>query len=288
MNKVSVIIPTYNHASYVLKAIDSVLASDNVNAEIIVVNDGSPDNTHELLKDLPGIRYFRTENHGAHSALNFGIEKSTHDYIAILNDDDLYQSTHLIGCFRDLEATNADIVVSRFEAFGSDPLLDQIKNHTKIMARRIEQFGLLKSLLQVNWAVSTSAFFFRKSIWRANGGFAPLSMCHDYEFLLSSIVHASATIYYSNRADWLYRCHGQNSSHKVSVLERRAQWYAATFISYNLLPGHLQNYLSEIALEHLGIHPDLQCKILSSIQALERVELDLAAERILDLVVDFD
>ncbi len=288
MNRISVVIPTYNHAKYVLNAIESVLASDGVSTEIIVVNDGSPDNTHELLRDFPGIRYFRTENHGAHAALNFGIEKSTHEYIAILNDDDLYKPNHLIGCLRDLEATNADIVVSRFEAFGTGPLLDQIRSHSVIMNKRVEQFGLLKSLLQVNWAVSTSAFFFKKSIWRANGGFSPLSMCHDYEFLLSAIVHGSATLYYSNRIDWLYRCHGQNSSNQVSIQARRSQWYAATFISYDLLPKNIQNYLSEIALEHLGIDASLQRKILSSVQGLARSDLKLVNEKILEFLETID
>jgi glycosyltransferase involved in cell wall biosynthesis len=285
MNRVSVVIPTYNHAKYVLEAIESVLASEIVNPEIIVVNDGSPDNTHELLKDLPGIRYFRTENHGAHSALNFGIEKSTHDYVAILNDDDLFLPNHLIGCLRDLEATNADIVVSRFEAFGTGPLLVQIKNHMKIMEKRIEHFGLLKSLLQVNWAVSTSGFFFKKSIWQANKGFSPLSMCHDYEFLLSAIVHASAAIYYSNRIDWRYRCHSENSSHKVDSEERRAQWYAATFISFDLYPRHIQDYLNEISLEHLGIDSDLFGRILYSLDSIDRTEINFGLERIRDLLI---
>jgi glycosyltransferase involved in cell wall biosynthesis len=288
MNRVSVVIPTYNHAKYVLEAIESVLASEIVNPEIIVVNDGSPDNTHELLKDLPGIRYFRTENHGAHSALNFGIEKSTHDYVAILNDDDLFLPNHLIGCLRDLEATNADIVVSRFEAFGTGPLLVQIKNHMKIMEKRIEHFGLLKSLLQVNWAVSTSGFFFKKSIWQANKGFSPLSMCHDYEFLLSAIVHASATIYYSNRIDWLYRCHGQNSSHRVSVLERRVQWYAATFVPYDIFPENIQNYLKEISLEHLGIDAILFDEILRATDECDYKQFGLATSKIRALLEQQD
>jgi glycosyltransferase involved in cell wall biosynthesis len=284
MKKVSVVIPTYNHSTYVLDAIDSVKASEGVEVEIIVVNDGSSDDSHELLKDLPGIRYFFTENRGTHAALNFGIKKSTHEIIAILNDDDLFNPEHLLGSILELEATGADLVISRYEAFGEGTFLEQIKNHTKIADLRIRQFGLLKTLLQINWAVSTSAFCFRREIFQINNGFSSLSMCHDYEFLLSALVDCRAVILYSNRTDWLYRCHGENSSHKVNVEDRRAQWYAATFISYDYFPEHIKTYLRGIALEHLGIELELLDKILLSLRSIDRSEINLGVERIKKLL----
>jgi glycosyltransferase involved in cell wall biosynthesis len=288
MKKVSVVIPTYNHSAYVLEAINSVKASEGVEVEIVVINDGSRDNSHELLNDLPGIRYFLTENRGAHSALNTGIAKSTHDFIAILNDDDLYKPDHLLGSVLELEATGADIVISRYEAFGKGPFLEQIKNHSAVSDLRIKQYGLLKTLLQINWAVSTSAFCFRKQIFQSNGGFSALSMCHDYEFLLSALVHCQAKIFYSNRTDWLYRCHSENSSHKVDTEERRAQWYAATFISFTSFPEHIQDYLSKIALEHLGIDSDLYEEILVSLNSIDRSDMKLAVERIRKLLISND
>lgn len=285
MKKVSVVIPTYNHSSYVLDAIESVNASEGVEVEIVVVNDGSPDNTHELLKDLPGIRYYLTTNRGAHAALNFGIEKSTHEIIAILNDDDLFNPEHLLGSILELEATGADIVISRYEAFGKGTFLEEIKNHTRIADQRIRQYGLLKTLLQINWAVSTSAFTFKRGVFQATGGFSPLTMCHDYEFLLSALVNCQATIFYSNRTDWLYRCHEKNSSHSVNLVDRRAQWYAATFVSYGYFPQHIQAYLSEIALEHLGIDSELLEKILIELSTVDRSEINLGVERIKKLLI---
>ena len=285
MKKISVVIPTYNHSNYVLDAIDSVKASSGVQVEIIVVNDGSPDDTHELLKDLAGIRYFLTENRGAHAALNFGVEKSTHEIISILNDDDLFSPDHLLGSILEIESTGADIVISRYEAFGEGDFLEQIFNHTKISDQRIQQFGLLKTLLQINWAVSTSAFTFRKEIFQSNGGFTSLSMCHDYEFLLSALVESQATIFYSNRIDWFYRCHGENSSHRVNMEDRRAQWYAATFILFGSFPKHIQNYLREIALEHLGLDSESLNKILMSLDSIDRTEINLAVERIKGLLI---
>lgn len=285
MKKVSVIIPTYNHSRYVLDAINSVKTSEGVEVEIIVVNDGSPDDTHHLLKDLPGIRYFLTENRGAYAALNFGIEKSSHEIIAILNDDDLFNPEHLLGSILELDATGADIVISRYESFGNGAFLEQINNHTKIADQRIRQFGLLKTLLQINWAVSTSAFTFRKGLFQATGGFSSLTMCHDYEFLLSALVNCQATIFYSNRRDWLYRCHEENSSHSVNQEDRRAQWYAATFVSYDYLPQNIQVYLRGIALEHLGIDAELFDKILIELRTIDRADIQVGVEKIKKLLI---
>lgn len=284
MKKISVVIPTYNHSNFVLDAINSVKANIGVEVEIIVVNDGSPDNTHKLLKDLDGIRYFLTENRGAHAALNFGIQKTSNALIAILNDDDLFSPDHLLGSILELESTSADIVISRYEAFGESNFLKQIIEHTKLSDQRIREFGLLKTLLQINWSVSTSAFTFRKEIFLANGGFSSLTMCHDYEFLLSALVRNHATIFYSNRIDWFYRCHKENSSHRVEIEDRRAQWYAATFISFNSFSKHIQNYLFEIALEHLGLDPDLLKKIIISLASVDRTNIELGVERIKELL----
>lgn len=88
---VSVIIPTYNRANLVVRAIDSVLSQTYKNIEIIVVDDGSKDNTKEVLafyKDK--IRYFYKENGGEASARNCGIERVKGDYIALLDSDDLW------------------------------------------------------------------------------------------------------------------------------------------------------------------------------------------------------
>lgn len=284
MKKVSVIIPTYNHSSYVLQAIDSVKASTGIEVEIIVVNDGSPDNTHALLKDLDGIRYFLTENRGAHEALNFGIENATHEFVSILNDDDLFSADHLFGSILELESTGADIVISRYKAFGEGEFLKQINNHTEISDQRIAEFGPLKTLLQINWAVSTSAFTFRKQVFCANGGFSPLTMCHDYEFLLNALVEHQAKIFYSNRTDWLYRCHKENSSHKVKLDDRRAQWYAATFISFESFPEYIQNYLREIALEHLGLDSVLLNDIITLLASIDRTDINLGVDGIKQLL----
>lgn len=91
MSKVSIIIPTYNRAKYLPEAIDSVLNQTYKDFEIIVVDDGSTDNTKMVLTAYGDkIRYIYKANGGPSSARNFGVMKSTGAYIAFLDSDDLW------------------------------------------------------------------------------------------------------------------------------------------------------------------------------------------------------
>ncbi|MGN0319098.1 MAG: glycosyltransferase family 2 protein, partial [Lachnospira sp.] len=83
--KVSVIIPTYNRAYILRRAVDSVLNQTYDNFELIIVDDGSADNTRQIVESYSDerIKYYYTKlNKGAAAARNYGIDNATCDYIA--------------------------------------------------------------------------------------------------------------------------------------------------------------------------------------------------------------
>jgi glycosyltransferase involved in cell wall biosynthesis len=89
--KVSVVIPTFNRAQYLLEAIDSVFAQTYRNFEIIVVDDGSTDCTSEVLKKYGSkIISLHQENAGVSAARNFGTAHATGNFIAFLDSDDIW------------------------------------------------------------------------------------------------------------------------------------------------------------------------------------------------------
>ena len=85
---VSVIIPAYNASKHIARAINSVLAQTCQPDRIIVVDDGSTDNTSEIVKQFDSVKYIYQENSGVSIARNTGIEAADSNWIAFLDADD--------------------------------------------------------------------------------------------------------------------------------------------------------------------------------------------------------
>lgn len=91
MPKFSVIIPTYNRATLLREALDSVFAQKFTDYEVIVVDDGSTDETAAVVDSYGGrIRYFQQKNQGPGAARNWGVNSADGEYIAFLDSDDLW------------------------------------------------------------------------------------------------------------------------------------------------------------------------------------------------------
>lgn len=107
---VSVIIPTYNRASLIGRAIRSALVNVGPDDEIIVVDDGSTDDTEAVVAGFgPAVRYVRTQNGGAGAARNRGVKEATRDLVALLDSDDEWWPDKL-QLQRRLMAARPDVV----------------------------------------------------------------------------------------------------------------------------------------------------------------------------------
>lgn len=93
---ISVIIPTYNRAHSLLRALESVFITTRSDYELIIVDDGSTDNTYEVIKPYlsKNVKYFHQKNEGVSAARNFGVTKASKDYLLFLDSDDEIISKH--------------------------------------------------------------------------------------------------------------------------------------------------------------------------------------------------
>ena len=112
--KISVIIPSYNCEKTIRQSIDSVLSQTGAEIEIIVVNDGSTDNTEKILEEYNGkIKIITIENNGVANARNTALQNATGDYIMFVDADDMLADGAIKEITSEISKTGADIV--RFE-----------------------------------------------------------------------------------------------------------------------------------------------------------------------------
>lgn len=122
--KVSIIIASYNTDKYIVECVNSASQQDYDNIEVIVVNDGSTDNTEELLSELARnnvkLRVLTQKNQGQSIARNNGSAIATGEFIIFLDSDDLFDPSLVSKCISALTSTNSDIVFFNGETFYDD------------------------------------------------------------------------------------------------------------------------------------------------------------------------
>ena len=115
MIKVSVIVPVYNVEKYLEKCLDSLVNQTLKEIEIIIVNDGSPDNSQKIIdkyaKKYKNIKSYIKENGGLSDARNYGLKKATGDYIAFLDSDDYVSIDMYKKMYEKAISGNFDMVV---------------------------------------------------------------------------------------------------------------------------------------------------------------------------------
>ncbi len=149
---VSIIIPVYNGSNYLKDAIDSALSQTYSNIEILVINDGSTDNTEEIAKSYGSkIRYYKKPNGGVSSALNFGISKMKGEYFSWLSHDDMYLPEKVeeeVKCLGSLDKTT--IIFSNFYLFDDKgKTISEVRHEKRATKKSIETgiFPVLRGMV---------------------------------------------------------------------------------------------------------------------------------------------
>lgn len=190
---VSVIIPNYNHAQYVGDAIRSVLAQAYRNYEIIVVDDGSTDNSREVVTQFGDkVNYIYKTNAGLSAARNTGFNASKGSLIGVLDADDMYEPEYLetlVAALQENPDAAGIYCGYRFVDHVNNPL-PQIEAHSAEAER------LFLALLDGNFLVPESIFL-RRSVYEDVGLFdETLRACEDWDVWLRAakkykIIHST-------------------------------------------------------------------------------------------------
>jgi glycosyltransferase involved in cell wall biosynthesis len=218
---VSVVVPSYNHARFIDTCLDSVYRQTWSCIELIVIDDGSNDDSvqriREKLKSCPFPHQFISrENRGAHHTINEAVALATGDYINILNSDDRFHPQRIEKMVAQVAAIGAEWGFAEVDVIDDcgELILNanegSLAGKLKIIAASVHTAPTIGfALLRHNVAISTGNFFMRTEFFRAMGGFSDLRYVHDQAFALRATL-LSEPIYVPEKL-YNYRVHGTNT-----------------------------------------------------------------------------
>jgi glycosyltransferase involved in cell wall biosynthesis len=174
---VSVIITTYNRRTFLREAVLSVLKQDYGDKEVLVIDDGSTDNSLEVLEGLP-VHYFLKENGGISSARNKGIEVAKGEYIAFLDVDDLWKKKKL-----SIQMTR--MREEGYEVSYTDEIWMRNKKHLNQKRRHAKYSGFIFEKCLPLCIISASSVLLKRDVFNHVGLFnESMPVCEDYDMWL--------------------------------------------------------------------------------------------------------
>lgn len=188
---VSVIIPTFNRGQVLSRAVSSVLAQSHTCLELIVVDDGSTDQTARMLQEIADARfnYLWQQNQGVAAARNLGIEKSRGEYIALLDSDDLWLPDKL--------QKQLDFILhGGWQIAQTDEVWFRHGVRVNPGLRQLKRAGWIFEPSLELCLVSPSCAMFSRRLWEELGGFDErLLAAEDFDFWLRCSLYHPVGLY---------------------------------------------------------------------------------------------
>lgn len=274
---VSVIIPTYNYGRFICEAIDSVLHSnfDSKKVEIIVINDGSTDNTFEKIKQYEGkIKYICQPNSGKAQATQVGIEAATGKYLFNLDADDLFlpnKISEVIDIFeRDREIVHVAHPTIYWHTNDNTKDIEPIP--TTIMGRKLWGRDLLSYLYKRNKLFGGGSTFAARTEVLKKLTIPPAAKLFVDEYLVLFALNTGHS-FIIDRPLSLYRIHGNNDSHnqlRADIIKAQRDVKCQETILIDVLQSDFQPeikklYTLKTKIAQLGIKEQLNQKSISEV-----------------------
>jgi len=190
----SIVIPTYNRAQLVRESIDSALAQSFSDFEIVIVDDGSTDDTESIVKAISSNRilYYKKENSERGAARNFGIEKANGKYVVFMDSDDQMMTNHLETLHKHLAQKEEDFIATKYAIF-----TDHIKKTPNEVKRLLTGYHSYATFLIGN----------------------PLACCFTIRKANSNLIKFREELTYTIMEDWIFLMENLQSS-KLYLIDK--------------------------------------------------------------------
>ncbi|UOE88714.1 glycosyltransferase family 2 protein [Vibrio splendidus] len=252
---ISVVIPLYNKSYSIERALDSVLNQSHLPYEVIVIDDGSTDNSAEKVEDFIRvsettiIRLYRIKNSGVSLARNYGVDKAKSDYIAFLDADDQWLENHLldkIGLIKN--NPNAALFSSRHTVISeTEGETFEAKNpFSKDYYGLVDDFFLRSTVSSI---ANSSKVLINKKCFLSVGGFPVGVVVAEDLFLWIALSLKYDVMYSSNNTVNIFIETDFSRTHRKKTIP-----YPIVYYRNKDIPKNLSLYLRSIFLKHFVLY----------------------------------
>jgi glycosyltransferase involved in cell wall biosynthesis len=284
-NKISVIVPIYKVEKYLNRCVDSIINQTYRNLEIILVDDGSPDNSglisDEFARIDPRVRVIHKSNGGLSDARNAGIEIATGDFIGFVDSDDFIHPEMFSHLYDLMRKHGADIAQCSFRAVTEDTFVDPGEDNEKVISN-LEALRLIYTEYKVDYVVAWDKLYRRQLFDSIR---FPVGKIHEDEFTTYKLFYLSGRIavidkkyyYYFQSPDSIIRS-GFNLKklHYTDAMEERILFFKEKGLAdFQSLAArkYAQWILLFIYLNHKAIKklPEVKADLYSRYAAVEKL-----------------
>lgn len=249
--KISIIIPFFNAEKYLKRTINSVLNQNFWNFEILLINDGSTDNSEILVKQLkknnPQIRYFKTPNYGPGIARNLGISKAKSVYLLFLDADDELAENAIKSLYNCITSTKSDLAIARHKMLLNNgeeiKISNPFKNTILTKNQAIKAF-LKDEIIPTSWAKIYKTNIAKKCT------FPDLSWKEDDVFIFKYL-QQSEKICLSNKIVLKNNCNSDSLTRQKISIKMITDIFKSYVLQESLIPNTFKSLFLEQQIKTL-------------------------------------
>ena len=213
MPKISVIVPVYKAEQYIRRCVDSILAQTFTDFELLLIDDGSPDNSGAICDEYAAkdsrIKVFHKENGGVSSARNLGLDNATGEWITFVDSDDWIETDYLQLCLNLSETNNLDFL--KFD-LGGNYLKEQDSNQNINKDNLIEVLTI-NNFITKSFNYSVTSFIKKSTIGKTR--FNELMKYAEDQLFIFQVLSNCNTCGYLHKRIYKYMINPNSATHSI-------------------------------------------------------------------------
>ncbi len=280
---ISIIVKIFNEEKYILGALNSLISQVSVDDEILLIDDGSTDNTEFIIQDflkgneLANFKYFKKTNGGPGSACNYGLKHVSKDYIMFFDADDELSPNAIPNIKEAIERHSSDVISLNKEFIKLDGTVNKSSyslEYNKVYGQEV----IPKYLSEITSL--TSNVYKKEVIDRLDFDFLEIMIAEDINYLFKAILSANSFVYIP---DTYYRYFERENSliHGISDVERNLMVIKSVedILDYYELKQEFDNYqieLYRVLFLHILVFPIV--RVIKKTKSDKKLQNDLVSE----------